>query len=447
MSIGNFLLSAAYGACMMNLIRAPRLRDALFWFGFGVWALIALTFPAHAWLAQKRSGTPTYQVFMSLTHSYPSDTVDNYIPLNYTAAASATDGPFTVFPVAGTVSNLRVKNVYQPATGAKTWVFTVLKNGSDTALTCTITSASSNVCNLNTPITFAAGDYASIKIHPTGTPDLTRFQVATLFQPTVANDTVISTFANGFSTSATQAAMPFTSAPPGSVSARRSPIFADGGTVDKLYVVSNAPGTAASGKAYDYTLDKNTSTTAITCQILETALGCNDTAHSPVSVTGASGSTASDDVEIQAVPTSSPTAAVAGMSFRYLPTTAGHFLMAFTNNGTDDATTTFYAPMMGSDTPATSSELFNQGRALSMTIKKISVSVGIAPGSGKSRVFTLRKNGADTACTVTIADTATANSTTCNISVADDDLLSTSDAPVSSPAVTGFSIGYLAVKS
>ncbi|MGE3783113.1 MAG: hypothetical protein AB7H71_10265 [Alphaproteobacteria bacterium] len=411
-------------------------------------AMIACVSPASAWLAQKPSGAaPTYQVFMALTHSYPSDTVDNYIPLNYAAAASATDGPFSVFPVAGTVSTIRVRNIYQPVTGAKTWVITLRKNGSDTALTCTITSASGGVCSFSTPISFAAGDYASIKIHPTGTPDLTRLQVTTLFQPAVANDTIIPTFANGFSNSATQAAMPFTNIAPGAPAARRSPVFADGGTVDRLYVVSNAPGAAASGKKYDYTLDKNASTTAVTCQILETATACNDTAHGPVSVTGASGSTASDDVEIQAAPTSTPTAAIAGMAVRYIPVTAGHFLLPFTNNGSDDPTTTFYAPLTGSDIPANGGgESFSQSRALAMTIKRIAVKVGGAPGVGKSRVFTLRKNSVDTACTVTIADAAIAATASCNISVADDDLLSTSDAPSGSPTGNSFTVTYLAVK-
>ena len=79
-----------------------------------------------------------------------------------------------------------------------------------------------------------------------------------------------------------------------------------------------------------------------------------------------------------------------------------------------------------------------------MTVTRIAVKLAAAPGAGKSRAFTLRVNGADTACTVTISDTATANTASCSVSIANDDLVATADAPTGSPTATTPAISYLA---
>ena len=69
-----------------------------------------------------------------------------------------------------------------------------------------------------------------------------------------------------------------------------------------------------------------------------------------------------------------------------------------------------------------------------------------APGAGKSRTFTLRKNETDTALTCTISDTNKTCTATGSIPVADDDRLDTSDAPTGSPATGALGISYLATR-
>ncbi len=408
----------------------------------------AAAVPARAWLAQGGSVvTPTYQVFLAAATSAASASADNFIPINYSLIPSATDGMYTMFPIAGTLSNMRVRiNGTAPA-GIQAWTITVRKNGADTALTCTVGSSSSSVCNLNTNVTFAAGDWGNILIHPANTPTVARVQVATLFQPTTANDTMISAWANGYSTSATQSQVPYSASSLGIPSARRYPGFPDGGTIDKLYIKqAAASGGASTGKQYVYLVDKNGSTAGmtITCDTVETEDSCNDTTHS-VSVTGASGSTAGDDIQIQAAPTSTPTSAVSGIGLRYLPTTTGSFAFLFSTSNSDSATLKHYIPFAGGNSGSVTTESQVQSRTLAMTVTKMSVKLGTAPGAGKHRIFTLRQNSAGTALTCTIAGTDTACSQTGSVSFVDDDLVATENDPDgTSPATSQPSISYLA---
>ena len=58
-------------------------------------------------------------------------------------------------------------------TSTATWTVELRKNGSNTGLTCTITSASSGKCSTTGSVSFAAGDYASFIVTPANTPDTT----------------------------------------------------------------------------------------------------------------------------------------------------------------------------------------------------------------------------------------------------------------------------------
>ena len=148
-----------------------------------------------------------------------------------------------------------------------------------------------------------------------------------MFTPTTANDTIIPSAASigAFSTSATQATVPFSGNSPSTVSSRRNGALPDGGTIDKLTVSSVAPGAAASGKAYDYTMMKNGSAATPTCQILETATACADGSHSFTVAGPPNTTTPGDDIEFQAAPSNTPTASGAFIAMRYLPTTTGAY--------------------------------------------------------------------------------------------------------------------------
>jgi hypothetical protein len=400
-------------------------------------ALLASPAPAHAWIAQKGGAVAsTSQLLLSSSAgNLGSGTADNFLPVGYGALSAAADSNYSVFTASGTITAIRAKTVGAP-TGAQTWTVTLRKNGSDTGIACTINSGSSSKCNGSGSVAFAAGDYASLRIAGANTPSITRISIALIFAPTTANDTVLFTQGVALSNSATQGATISNNVGPGAISSRRYDVLPDGGTIDKFYVNANAPG---AGTSYAYTVDKNGSTTTATCSIADAATTCNDTSHSFSVAAG-------DDAQIQAVPTNTPAAATAALGVRYVPTTAASFPLIGSFNTVDSAASTFYYAVSGGAGIGTATEANNQNVAISMTITKLSVNLITAPGAGKSRVFTLRKNETDTALTCTIADTNKTCTATGSIAVADDDRLDTSDAPTGSPATGALGISYLATR-
>lgn len=71
------------------------------------------------------------------------------------------------------------------------------------------------------------------------------------------------------------------------------------------------------------------------------------------------------------------------------------------------------------------------------TVSDFKVILDTAPGAGKSRTFTLRKNGVDTACTLTISDTATSGTFSGSVSFAADDLISIKETSTGTPTAPG----------
>lgn len=411
-------------------------------------ALIAAGAPpsADAWVAQRggSAGTTTTQVLMGLYNSNLSNSADRYSPLGFSSGGSTTDQIFTVFPVPGRITTLRLKLATPPTTGSHQIL--LRKNGVDTALTCTITSASSpsGTCSATGSISFAAGDYASLRLHPSGTPTLSTASHSAVFTPTTANDTILPGHGAGFNTSTTLAINGLAlSSPPGTPANRRNNVFPDGGTIDKFYVATNAPGTPASGQSYAYTVDKNTVTQTLTCSIVEDATACNDTTHS-FSITGASGTTAGDDVQMQGAPTGTPAAATGSLAVRYIPTTAGSYPLQTSGGGTNNNASTTYYGMSGTSGLGSTTESNQQTVTEAQTFTKMAVRLSAAPGAGKSRAYTLMVNGSPSALTCTVSNTDTVCTGTGTVAVSANDVLDTSDVPSGTPANSQPAISYLA---
>lgn len=76
-------------------------------------------------------------------------------------------------PVAGTLSQFRVHLTVAPGS-TDTYVLTVYKNSVATALTCTVTGASSTCSDTTNSVTFAAGDDIAVGMTETGSPSASR---------------------------------------------------------------------------------------------------------------------------------------------------------------------------------------------------------------------------------------------------------------------------------
>ncbi len=423
---------------MIHRIAAGLLAAALLW-----------TVPAHAWLAQGGATvTPTRQVFMAGTLSGVTNSSDTFIPVNYAiGTASATEEMYSLFPAPGTLTRMRVKVNGTAPTGIQTWTLTLRKTGTtDTALSCTISSSDSGVCAVTANVAFAAGDWGAVKIHPANSPTTARLQVSFDFQPTTANDTIISSWANGFSNSAAQVQLPMTSnASLGVPSVRRWVTLPADGALSKLYVKSNAPGAEGSGKSYTYAIGKNGAASAVTTTLTEVETADSDTSNS-VAIIGPVGTTAGDDVEFFATPANTPTSAIAALAMRYLPTSCPGCFPLIQSGGNTVGTSTSYCPMTGAATGCVTTESQTQLRGLSMTITKMTVNLQTAPGAGTSRTIMLRVNGADSspALSCTIADTDKVCVATGSLAISDDDILSTKVSVSGATVSTVMSIAYLA---
>jgi hypothetical protein len=66
-------------------------------------------------------------------------------------------------PAAGTVRRLYAR-VQSAAGGSRTWTFTLRRNGTSTALTCTIGSGATTCNNTANTVAFNAGDLITVQV-------------------------------------------------------------------------------------------------------------------------------------------------------------------------------------------------------------------------------------------------------------------------------------------
>jgi len=84
-------------------------------------------------------------------------------------------------PAAGTVKNFYVRA--DSAVGGTSIKYTVRKNGADTAVTCTMTSAQSTCSDTTNSVAFAAGDRISISSAKSGSTSNLRTRWTAQYAP------------------------------------------------------------------------------------------------------------------------------------------------------------------------------------------------------------------------------------------------------------------------
>jgi hypothetical protein len=395
--------------------------------------------PAQAWIGQKggSSTPPTSQVmvFHSTATSNLSNAADRWLPLAYTGGSVSTEDKSLVFPVAGTITALKFTTQTQP-TGSASYTATVRVNGASTAATCTVNSSTA-ICDWSGSVAVNAGDYATVMTHPANSPTATTGGGSIVFQPATPGDVAIVSAARtaAFSTSAVQGTVPMSGSTPGTVSAsgRRHGILPDSGTLDRLYVNTNAPGTTSSGDKYDWAMLKNGAAPSPqpACTTLETATTCNDTSN-------AFTNNAADDIEFRGTPTNATAlnASNAVFGLRWRPTCSGFtscFPLIMTTSANElTSGTTYYQPQGGNAVGSTT-EANVQIPVHSMTLRRMYVKLLAAPGTGVTRTYTVRKNGVDTGMTCGVTGT----NTTCSITTGADVTVAENDKITISSVVSG----------
>lgn len=384
-----------------------------------------------------------------------SGTAARYTPLCMGGAESAYNATITnvevPMPIAGTFSNLYSR---LPVPGASnSWETRLMLDGAASALTCTQSGTATDATpDTSNPVSATAGQKVALRTTPTvggSAIDLTTplADIGLLFTATTPGESAI--FGSGSVSNSATNYLPFGQSRTGGATENlASVVIPTAGVLDKLYVeLSGAPGTAASGKQYAFSVYINGAAVspAITCTILDTATGASDLTHS---VTVAAG----DTLSLESIPTSTPTARATKFSMRWVPTISGESLMLSMGVAALSSSAARWIDVNGSALNTDTEALFQNIAPYPFEAKKLKVKFNTAPGGSASRAYVLRKNEADQSLTATVSTSATtAEDITNTVSVAAGDRIGWKTTPSTAPAAAGSyrisAVAYIASSS
>lgn len=318
--------------------------------------------------------------------------------------------------IAGTISNLVVNFPTVLSTGS--YALTLNVNGSATALTCTITSASTSCTDATHNVSVAVGDILMWQSTPTGTPTVQAgvVQLSAVFNSTTPGESQLFICCTAPSTS-TANYFPFEANQNSATEANVSGVMPTNGVISKLNVKTK--GTVAAN--YVATLYVNGAATALTCSF-STGTTCTDTTNSVsvsagdlISLQGCPGTTTG--VGGSCTPSGSANTSTFKAAVRFVPTIAGEAVVFSPANGfaagPQNNTTNFLSLTgIGGGGVTTETNTINIS-PIASTYKKLFVSQSPAPGSGTTRTITLRQGNGTQSSTSLTCTIATA-STTCN---------------------------------
>lgn len=363
------------------------------------------------------AGTTQYQPFVTQMSST-------------TWASSLTAPVQAPVPNAITLDRLRVVVATAPGTG-KNLVIVVLKNGTATALTCTISGTSTSAQDLSHTVSYSAGDTITFQstLDTGGTdPGTTYWSARQDASGMFAILGSLSGTAMGF--------LPIMGANSNSMTSGDSGVIAPcAGTIENLFL--NA--TASAG---NFTVYLNGVAQTLATGVMGAATASDITHNFAVA--------AGDRILIRN--TGTGRACSWGVSF--LPTTANQsFVGAVGNGNTSTSATNYVSPINVSGGPGASEpvvQMILPACTLLGIYAQTSTSPGVAP---KAYTFTARQNATNTSAAVTVNDATSVpndgssgregHTTGLTITVNDDDLFATSIAPASTPIGSHVYVSYL----
>ena len=340
--------------------------------------------------------------------------------INWTATIAMVDCPM---PTAGTISGLKVKLDAAPGAGTS-YVFTVMKNGEATDVTCAIADAATTAEDTAHSASFVAGDTVCLRCVPTGTPTARYVLWASVFEGSVANESILLARVYYYGTNVYYHSLGDNVRSTTEAYVRN--VIPTPGAIKKLYVLSPAPG---AGKSRTFTLRKNGSSQTLTCTVADAATTANDTANS-VSVA------AGDVVSLTTTPTGTPADVYLTWGLVFLADINGESVVLGANADLLDAAATEYVTLPGGN-PWNATEANRLVLSKACTLKKFYGALDDTPGgAGKSYAFTVRQNAASPANGLTFSiatDATTGNDTAHEIAVADGDTLAIQSVPTGTP--------------
>lgn len=392
--------------------------------------------------------TPLF--FTGSSTSNVSTTSELYAPVsgggpNVTSWAAASSGFVTSavrMPCAGTISTLAVK--FPTALTQGSFTVTLMTGAAQNAMAATplsVTALPGNPAPADAlhAVPVGQGDFVAWRVTPSGAPtaQASAVQVASVF--TAADDRVpiFSYMIAGTGTASTPPGGGANSATPEASATVTMPCA---GAVTRMYAsLDGGAGAPGPGNSRTVTLRKGTVFGALADTALTLTFGAAevdkaiDLGGSPVALA------AGDLLSLRHTVTGSPGGSTPlKIAFEFVPTVSGEVPCFVAISGSPAAGAARYAPLAGSVGSSESVEVnVAQVCPADLTATKLRLALAFAPGSGKSRAATLRRNGADTALTTVVANTATANAGAAPVALSAGDALDMSTTPTGSPAGAG----------
>lgn len=336
-------------------------------------------------------------------------------------------------PGAFTLSNFYVSLGASPGSG-KSWTFIIVKNGSDTALSITITDSAVTGSDDTNTASFSAGDTIAIKSSPTSTPGAPsgiRWNILT-----TGTGQPITIYSNS-SHSTVDVYTPMTGSG-GSVSTTANLnkfVMPTAGTLSNLYAITSvAPG---AGTSKILTIVQNNVASSLVATIADTNTTANDTTHTINVLAG-------DSIGMAQTHSGSVSTGNEFFGFVFTPTNDGESIIGFSTNGSPSTSVVNYDTIAGTK-GFTATEANIVALTGSGTLKKFYGRTSTASGAGTSYDITVRLNSASSALTVNCANTTTAQSVTTDVAVTSTDTLGLAWTPNSTPTSGRMNAGALMV--
>ncbi|MCJ7663304.1 MAG: hypothetical protein MUO24_03585 [Desulfobacterales bacterium] len=385
------------------------------------------------------------QIIPAGTSSAPSAAVVNYSSFSGAGAGWTTVGDvantWCVVSSPGIISRLRVKLQNAPG-GAASYTFALMKNGLAQLLSCAIVGAATEASDDVNTVAVVAGDYIELRCTPAGGPAATGWNGWTItFTPTTPNETCWfggagqgslpaagSVYAPGVNHSNTP-----------QVEAIIQIIMPTAGTIKNMYVQTSQA--AGNLKSWTFTLRKAGDTAL---SVIITGVGVttgNDIVNSVAVLPG-------DLISLGITAAGGPPGLTKGqVGFTFLPTTPGESVMganwgAVNPHQTNDNYNNLWRG--ASSWAALANEALMADLLNGVTLKKLYIVLTVTPGATHSYTFTMRKNGADTALAVTIADPATSGNDIVNsVAMSDGDTFDLESDPFNTPHLVGVAASFV----
>lgn len=324
---------------------------------------------------------------------------------------------FQIMPVTGTFSALRATLSGTSGTGSR--AFTVRKNGADSALTTTITNATSN-SDLSNSVSVSAGDTVDLKQVTSGTLNAVTTYWNLIF--TAANANEYPLLHNPTGTMPAAGAVRYISlqgdAGYSTTEATRTSVIPTSGTLSKMYILLNSTLTGT----FIVTVRVNGVDTALTTTVTAGNTTANNTSNT-ISVSPG------DRVTVSVTNNDGSVLPRMAMGLKWSPTVNGEVIATYPMAGSQAASTTRYYPVMGASIGPTGTEGSAQQICSAATIKKLYIynpTPFFTDGEdGDTIVNTFRLNGSDSSITTTLnATEGAANDTAHTVTCSNGDLIS-----------------------